>query len=230
MGRIRRHLTFANVASAIALFVAVSGGTAVALNGSNTVFTDDVANDTQPAGGGNPAGGLAAADLRPNSVGTSEVQNGSIGPADVSRPAANVVKRLRGGPFGTGDGFPTATLAAWTQKANEVETLAGEVTYEIPDSSACATDQNHEGGASLIARVDGDVTQVSGVSNIGGQFGTPGSPGDLVTLPIGFEGRTVFEPGADTQHTLELTLSDGCLNPGDEWTITSVKVDVIGFR
>ena len=34
MRHIRRHLTFANVASAIALFVAVGGGTAVALSGS----------------------------------------------------------------------------------------------------------------------------------------------------------------------------------------------------
>ena len=42
MTRIRRHLTFANVASAIALFVALSGGTAVALSGSNTVFSDDI--------------------------------------------------------------------------------------------------------------------------------------------------------------------------------------------
>ena len=42
MRRIRRHLTFANVASAIALFVAISGGTAVALSGSNTVFSDDI--------------------------------------------------------------------------------------------------------------------------------------------------------------------------------------------
>jgi hypothetical protein len=42
MRRIRRHLTFANVASAIALFVAISGGTAVALSGTNTVFSDDI--------------------------------------------------------------------------------------------------------------------------------------------------------------------------------------------
>jgi hypothetical protein len=33
MRRIRRHLTFANVASALALFIAISGGTAGALNG-----------------------------------------------------------------------------------------------------------------------------------------------------------------------------------------------------
>ena len=44
MRRIRRRLTFANVASAIALFVAVSGGTAFALSGSNTVFSDDIVN------------------------------------------------------------------------------------------------------------------------------------------------------------------------------------------
>jgi hypothetical protein len=42
MRRIRRNLTFANVASAIALFVALGGGTAVALNGANTVFSDDI--------------------------------------------------------------------------------------------------------------------------------------------------------------------------------------------
>jgi hypothetical protein len=82
MRRFRRHLTFANVASAIALFVALSGGTAVALSGTNTVFTDDIANDTQPAAGGNPAGGLVAADLRPNSVGSSEVTNFSLGNGD----------------------------------------------------------------------------------------------------------------------------------------------------
>ncbi len=69
MRRIRRHLTFANVASAIALFVALGGGTAVALGGANTVFSDDITinevrsidvrNDTLSGGG------LGAVDLRP---------------------------------------------------------------------------------------------------------------------------------------------------------------------
>ena len=81
MGRIRRHLR-SNVVGYIALFFALSTGSAVALGGSNTVFTDDIANDTQPAGGGNPAGGLVAADLRPNSVGSSEVTNFSLGNGD----------------------------------------------------------------------------------------------------------------------------------------------------
>ena len=82
MRRIRRHLTFANVASAIALFVALGGGTAVALSGSNTVFTDDIANDTfnSPTEG---QGGLVAADLRPNSVGGSEVADNSLRASDL---------------------------------------------------------------------------------------------------------------------------------------------------
>jgi hypothetical protein len=84
MRRIRDRLTYANVISTLALFLVLSGGTAVALSGSNTVFTDDIANDTQPASGGNPAGGLVASDLRPNSVGSSEVANGSIAGADIA--------------------------------------------------------------------------------------------------------------------------------------------------
>jgi hypothetical protein len=71
------------VIALIALFVSL-GGTAAALSGSNTVFTDDIADDTQPASGGNPAGGLVAADLRPNSVGTSEAVNNSLTGSDIS--------------------------------------------------------------------------------------------------------------------------------------------------
>ena len=82
MRHIRRHLTYANVMATIAVFLVLTGGTAVALSGSNTVFTDDIANDTVPASGGNPAGGLAAADLRPGSVGSSEVANDSLGNGD----------------------------------------------------------------------------------------------------------------------------------------------------
>jgi hypothetical protein len=78
MRRVRQHLTYANVISTVCLFLLLGGGTAVALNGTNTVFTDDVADDTRQASGGNPAGGLVAADLRPNSVGSSEVTNDTL--------------------------------------------------------------------------------------------------------------------------------------------------------
>jgi hypothetical protein len=68
---------------ALALFLVLTGGSAYALSGSNTVFTDDIANDTfnSPTQG---QGGLVAADLRPNSVGTSEVALNSLTGSDIN--------------------------------------------------------------------------------------------------------------------------------------------------
>ena len=91
---LRSHLTYANVMATLAVFLVLSGGTAVALSGSNTVFSDDITDNEvysadvrndNLAGGGlvssdvrndtqtSPAGGLGAVDLKPSSVGTSEV-------------------------------------------------------------------------------------------------------------------------------------------------------------
>ena len=44
----RRHVTFANVALATALFVVLGGGTAIALNGTNTGQSDDVGPTPEP--------------------------------------------------------------------------------------------------------------------------------------------------------------------------------------
>jgi hypothetical protein len=73
MRRIRRHLTFANVASAIALFVAISGGTAVALTGTNTVQSDDLG----------PGAQVKAPDVAAGAVGSTAVINESLTGADI---------------------------------------------------------------------------------------------------------------------------------------------------
>jgi hypothetical protein len=87
MRSIRRHLTYANVMATIAVFIAISGGTAVALSGTNTVFSDDIVdNQVFSADVRNESlagGGLAAVDLRPGSVGGSEVVNESLTGADI---------------------------------------------------------------------------------------------------------------------------------------------------
>jgi hypothetical protein len=95
MRRIREHLTYSNVMVTILAFIVLTGGTAVALSGTNTVFTDDITNDNVPASGGNPAGGLVAADLRPGSVGSSEVADNSLTGADVNESALAGVIRGR---------------------------------------------------------------------------------------------------------------------------------------
>jgi hypothetical protein len=105
-GRVLRHIR-SNVVGYIALFFALSTGSAVALRGSNTVFTDDIVDGavkTQDISDTNGVwsadvrddtlenGGLKAADLRPDSVGTSEVVEGSLGTSELSSaiPAARV--------------------------------------------------------------------------------------------------------------------------------------------
>jgi hypothetical protein len=92
--RIRKHIR-SNIIGYIALFFALSTGSAVALSGSNTVFTDDIANDTftSPTQG---QGGLVAADLRPGSVGTSEATDNSLTGTDINESTLALGGQLAG--------------------------------------------------------------------------------------------------------------------------------------
>jgi hypothetical protein len=85
--KLRTHIR-SNVIGYVALFFALSTGSAVALSGSNTVFTDDIVdNEVRTADVRNDSltgGGLAAADLKAGSVGTSEVAADSLGAGDLA--------------------------------------------------------------------------------------------------------------------------------------------------
>jgi hypothetical protein len=72
LGFLGRRLTYANVVSTLALVVAVGGGTAYALNGHNTVFSDDVVN-----------GQVKTADLGSGAVTTRKVANNSLTARDI---------------------------------------------------------------------------------------------------------------------------------------------------
>ena len=72
--RLRSHLSFANVVSVIALFVAIGGGSAVALSGSNTVQSDDLG----------PGAQVKAADVAANAVNSGKVVDGSLTAADAN--------------------------------------------------------------------------------------------------------------------------------------------------
>jgi hypothetical protein len=77
MRRIRRHLSFANVISVIALFVAISGGTAFALSGSNTVFSDDIVDSQVKSP---DLAKLSYTAVKPNPVAASDpCDSGTVG-------------------------------------------------------------------------------------------------------------------------------------------------------
>jgi hypothetical protein len=117
--RLRSHLTYANVISTVCLFLLLGGGSAVALTGSNTVFSDDITdNQVYSADVRNDAlsgGGLAAVDLRANSVGSSELTNGSLGTGELSHsiPATRVT---HSSAQSIPDFPPGATLAFDTER------------------------------------------------------------------------------------------------------------------
>lgn len=80
--RIRNHIR-SNVVGYLALFLVLTGGTAQALNGSNTVFSDDIVNrEVKTADLANRA--VTANRLAPNSVRTGRVVDNSLTGADVS--------------------------------------------------------------------------------------------------------------------------------------------------
>src|SRR2546423_4471739 len=89
--RLLSRFTYANVISTLCLFLVLGGGTAVALSGSNTVFSDDIVdNQVYSADVRNDnlsGGGLGAADLRAGSVGTRGVAPDSLGAADLATSA-----------------------------------------------------------------------------------------------------------------------------------------------
>jgi hypothetical protein len=79
--RIRAHIR-SNVVGYIALFLVLTGGTAQALQGSNTVFSDDIVNrEVKTADLGVRA--VTANRLAPNSVGSARVIDESLTGADI---------------------------------------------------------------------------------------------------------------------------------------------------
>jgi hypothetical protein len=170
--RFLSRLTYANVTATLALFLVLSGGTAVALSGTNTVFTDDIANDTVPAGGGNPAGGLVAADLRPNSVGSSEVVNFGLSNQDVGVLFAEV---SADGTLENSSGGVTSHKFVGTPSAYEVD-----FGRDVTECTAVAT----IGGSGYFA-TEGQVTVADRNMNAEAVYvRTSDSAGALVSWPF----------------------------------------------
>jgi hypothetical protein len=82
--RICSHLR-SNVVGYVALFIALTSGTAYALNGSNTVFSDDIVN-----------GEVKNPDLADNSVSTTKIADGGVLAPDLGANAVTTRKILNG--------------------------------------------------------------------------------------------------------------------------------------
>jgi hypothetical protein len=88
--RLRSHLTYANLMATLAVFLVLSGGTAVALNGTDTVQSDDLG----------PGAQVMAPDVAANAVNGSDVVDNSLTGADVNESTLGGLWKL-GGNAGT---------------------------------------------------------------------------------------------------------------------------------
>lgn len=79
--RLRNHIR-GNLVGYVALFLVLTGGTAQALNGSNTVFSDDIVNG-QVRTADIAANAVTTSRLAPSSVGSGRVVDNSLTGADV---------------------------------------------------------------------------------------------------------------------------------------------------
>jgi hypothetical protein len=149
MRRIRRP-THATVVAYVALFVALGGGTtAVALQGSNTVQSDDLG----------PGAQVKAADIGDNAVGSSAVANESIAGADIKNQSGVdtcIAGSLRRGPLCVG-------AADAGDSWNAALRRCAAFDLRLPSlGEALALVKNHEIPNGVLAIWTDELTVVSG--------------------------------------------------------------------
>ncbi len=152
-GRIGARVTYANVVSTLALFLAVGGGTAIALSGSNSVFSDDIAPHQVRSG-----------DIAPGAVGSGKVEDGSLTGEDVSNASTLGRREIDEADLGTVPAATRADLAAQAVRADS----AGGVTprriyFSRVDGDGASDPVLDLGGLVLTAScsVGGDLSVVA---------------------------------------------------------------------
>ena len=241
------------IVAAIALFFAL-GGTALATSHYLITSTSQIKPSVLkalhgkvgakgPAGrtGANGAPGQAGPAGPPGKEGQPGASSTSV---VVGASGMSVVARARSvAPVETSSteaSTPTfasdpLTGGSWTQHANELDQLVGQVTLTLPTEASC------EGGNYPVAveiLLDGTV--------VGGASANTGATEKTETVSIGWTKKALpsgafsdewpedvspwlYEPGTDTSHTLTAQVADVCQPPSDGHAkIQSISVDVLG--
>jgi hypothetical protein len=142
------------------------------------------------------------------------------------------------------------TGGSWTQHAQELDQLVGEVEMTVPPDATCTENhqsENFPGRATVHLLLNGRLVGVAAST-------APRGPNNTDVVPIQwsngspavggshllefFEVRSsalpVWEPDADTSRTLTGAAADNCGDDGGSggghFTIDSIKVDVLGAR
>ena len=237
MRTFRRHLSYANTVATMALVFAMSGG---ALAASHYLITKT--SQIKPSvlkklkgniGHAGPTGTTGA-----TGPGGPQGPAGKEGPQGVS--GTTVVDRIRSiAPIETATGSQSKdeitalndplSGGSFTQGADEVDQIVGQVTFTAPAMVHCTTSTS-SGLVTIGVSVDG--TTVADVEEYGNE------PEKPVTKPVEFyDGNdlpswTLFEPGTATPRSVTVSVGDECGweggKAGAHFKIDTVELDVLG--
>jgi len=199
-----RKLTYANVMSSVAAFLALGGGAVYAAEriGSNGIAAKAVtppkldrnavtANKIAPKAvrrGKLAPGAVARSRIAASAVGSDQVEDGSILPADLEFPT-QIVASPMGGALTLPPGGPTPyplTNNTWTQQAGQLNVAFGSFVGTL------AYDDNGAGSCSV------NVNYVQNGVPVGGGFMQTSS-----TTPVEVSGSAGAAPGADPDSPTE---------------------------
>ena len=114
LSKVRSRMTYANVVSSLCLFLVLSGGTAVALSGKNTVFSDDIKD-----------GQVKNADIAGSAVRASKVKDGSLTGKEI-KPDSISGKRIDESSLGkvpSAHGADAALAAGFAANADKLDNV-----------------------------------------------------------------------------------------------------------
>jgi hypothetical protein len=181
MRRISSHLTYANVVASLALFLALTGGTAVALSGTNTVFSDDIVD-----------GQVKKPDIADGSVGSGKLIDGSIASADISPRAG---KNYSGRALVTGGSEPKSKPVVDVPGFGRLSGFCGVGEPPYFDAHQETDFQNSSGGPLQVFVDNGSAVQQK-VLPAGASFGV---------VDLHKPGRVVWQAGRGTGGQTRLT-------------------------
>ena len=233
LARIRSHLSYANVGVTAAVVLAASGFAVAAIPDSNGVIHGCYKRD-----GGRLRVVNARRDCGDTEKPISFNKRGPVGPrgprgiqglqGEQGEPGPGKIvdrARLSASQATTTSESTLVTVpltdATWAQQPNELDEVFGRLTYTSPASCVRQSagpplgDLPGEIKAELL--VDGTVVAAAA----GGRSDSSQS--------IEFAPRKVlFEPGAESPHTVSVRVADTCVQSGTHYTVTGVDIDTVG--
>jgi hypothetical protein len=174
----------------------------------------------------------STSQIKPSVLRELRVQAAHAAAIKLAASGAHAVRtRARSvGPITTPTGVTSARSdplsgATWTQHAEELNQLTGQVTVSGPGSKC-------EGYGQIRVRVDGELLGSAGFST--GETTTealevswmePREPRASLLQSV-----WLWEPPSAVTHTLTAEAWDDCEEPGVHYTINSVSIDVLGLK